>query len=177
MRLSVVNVLPVLALAFAVSTTTVYAQPPADDPIAGIDDATGDMEDLDTLTVYRLPEGRRCTVGGETFQCFNLAEYQVLLEMDQDLHHFQLSLSNAQEQIVRLERINTQLTLAIDGYESQIATLQAERTRLFERWEEENRLRLEAENRPMIGSWVAWGLAAAEAAVILGLVIAMVAGG
>lgn len=163
-------------LALAI-TTTAYAQPPVDqDPIAGIHDDTFLEDEGEELVVHFLPEGRRCEVDGEIFQCYSLSEYRVLLQMDNDLFHYQLQLENAQEAVERLERINTQLTIAMDGYESQIDTLQTERTRLFEQWQEENRLRLEAENRPNIGSWVAWGLSALEAAVIMGLVIALAAG-
>ena len=44
--------------------------------------------------------------------------------------------------------------------------LRTERNRLLERWTEENRLRLVAENRPDLGSWVAWALVAVEAVIV-----------
>jgi hypothetical protein len=155
---------------------TAQAQLPQEDPIAGMEtEGLADpVIDPETYEPYRLPEGRRCTSGGETYQCFNLEEYIQLLQIDADLRFFELSFINAQEQIVRYERIQIQLQLALDAASTQIDTLQVERTRLLGLWQEENRLRLEAENRPLWGSWIAWGLAALEAAVIAGMSIALV---
>ena len=59
--------------------------------------------------------------------------------------------------------------------EAIIETLQVERARLLAGWQEENRLRLEAENRPALGSWAAWAIAAAEAvglAILAGVIAA-----
>lgn len=132
---------------------------------------------VSAVPLYNMPAGHTCEVNGEWFRCFDLDDYVTLLRMDQDLHFYRLELVNAQEIIASLERVSSQLNLAIDGYEEQVFTLQRERDRLLRRWTSENRLRLEAENRPQIGSYVAWGLAAAEAAVLGALIIAMIAGG
>lgn len=124
---------------------------------------------------YRLPEGRRCRVGGETFQCYNLEEYKELLRMDIDLRFYEEAYPNALERINSLELIVTDLQIALDAANRQIDTLQLERDRLFNKWKKENKLRLEAENKPMIGNWFAWGLAAVEAVAILtlGLIVGL----
>lgn len=163
MRCLIASSLCVLALA-----APAMAQPSlSDDPISF---------EVEGLTNFRLPVGRRCEVNGETFQCFDLQEYRVLLQMDVDLRSFQLQLTTSLERVDRLERALMAMNRAVDGYEEQVTTLQAERARLYEQWAEENRLRLLAENKPAIGSWIAWSLAAVEAAVILGLVLAGLGG-
>jgi len=122
-------------------------------------------------TRHRLPAGRRCIVSGVPFQCFTLDEYKELLYMDIDLSYtlqmYALSLQRAN----KYERVFQLMLAAYDEHDRQIEILQQERTRLFDRWSEENRLRLEAENRPMFGSWIAWGLAAVEGAIIGGMLL------
>lgn len=120
-----------------------------------------------TYTRHRLPSGRRCMIDGESFQCFSLSEYIQLLEMDVDLQFYDAAYPIAERMIATLEGINTQLTISLDATAAQVDILSAERTRLIAKWTEENRLRLEAENKPLFGSWLAWGVAAAEAAVIV----------
>lgn len=121
---------------------------------------------------FRLPEGRRCAVATETYQCFNLGEYVELLHMDEDLRHLtQLHVSDL-ERIEALTAAATELQAAIDSADSQILTLSQERTRLTQLWEEENRLRHEAENRPE-WDWIPWTLAGglAVSTIILALIV------
>jgi hypothetical protein len=129
-----------------------------------------------TYIRYHLPEGTRCEVGGETFQCFSLEEYRQLLEMDVDLQFYDEAYPIAQQTIVNLGNLADELRLALRSADSQVATLTVENNRLLYKWTKENRLRLEAENRPMLGSWVAWGLAATEAVVITILSLVLVGG-
>ena len=75
----------------------------------------------------------------------------------------QLELREAE--IETLEGMSAELNL-------QVGTLQAERDRLFNLWKDENRRRHEAENRPAVGSWIAWSVAAVAAALALGFGIA-----
>ena len=148
------------------------------DPIAGINEPLlEDEAEEGSLQLHFLPPGIRCEFEGTTFQCFALQEYRLLLQLDNDLFHYQLRLETLEETIVSLERIQDQLNQAITGYQSQVDVLQTERRRLLERWTEENRLRLEAENVPDIGTWLAWGLVGVEAAVVIGLVVGLLVGG
>lgn len=75
------------------------------------------------------------------------------------------------------EQAITLLEETLSLQDHQIQALQEERVRLTEQWAQENKLRLEAENRPRIGSWVAWGFAAAGAIVAVTLILVMVLGG
>lgn len=133
--------------------------------------------DSTELSLYRLPEGRRCVVEGVTYQCFNLEEYKELLRIDTDLESITEKYETSLEMISHLDEVNDSLRLQIEEKEEQISILSQERDRLFNKWKEENMLRLEAENKPALGNWVAWGTAAAEAGVILGLVLALILGG
>lgn len=121
---------------------------------------------------FRLPAGHRCTVAAETYQCFDLGEYTELLHIDEDLrrltdlHIVDLSRIEALTEAVESRR------LALEAADTAINTLSLERARLTVLWEEENRLRHEAENQPD-WSWIPWTLAAAFAivAVVLAVII------
>lgn len=176
---TVTTLLAALMLTFAAPT---YAYAQCDDHSCQMPDENTESDfeaddipeyDPETYVRYRLPQGRRCTVDGQTFQCFALDEYVELLQMDVDLAFYDAAYPAAQEQILNLGNQAQQLQLALDSAESQIATLEQEVARQLERWTEENRLRLEAENRPDLGSWIAWGISAAEAVAILVMAIIM----
>lgn len=175
MRLLISTLLMALALSFA---GPVYAQDSCTDNACPLveEDPTPSF-DPELYTRYRLPEGRRCVVGGETFQCFDLAEYRTLLEMDVDLQFYDEAYPVAQATIATFEGIERDLRVALDATHSEIVTLSSERDRLYDRWVEENRLRLEAENRPMLGSFLGWGLAAAGAVAVFVLSLVIGLGG
>lgn len=163
-----VALLAALMLTFAAPTYT-YAQMPDENTEVDFesDDSYTPDFDADTYERYRLPEGRRCIVDGVTYQCFALDEYVELLEMDVDLRFYDEAYPQANQRISLLEESEAQLRLALESAESEIQILEEERTRLINNWQEENRLRLEAENRPDLGSWIAWGLAAVEAVAVV----------
>lgn len=123
-------------------------------------------------TRFRLPEGRRCTVAGATYQCFDLGEYTELLHIDEDLRHLTELHTADLARIEALTHASDELRLSLDATRSSVETLEAERLRLTNMWEEENRLRHEAENRPD-WSWIPWTLAGgfAIATLVLGIVV------
>lgn len=121
---------------------------------------------------FRLPEGHRCTVAAETYQCFDLGEYTELLHIDEDLRHLTELHAADLARIEALSHAADELRLSLDLTRANVETLEAERTRLTHLWEEENRLRHEAENRPSL-DWIPWTLAGgfAIATLVLGIVI------
>lgn len=143
-----------LALALAFAPVAAYAQPPA--------------EQAETTHVQRhhLPDGMRWSIHGETHQCFDLDEYRALLQMDQDLHAAELLIPNLESRAASYGRAAQQLQIALDLANEEIEVYEQERERLTTQWTEENRLRLEAENRPILGDWFGWGFAALEAIAI-----------
>lgn len=124
------------------------------------------------ITRFRLPEGRRCTVAAEVYQCYNLGEFRELLHIDADLRHLTEQHTLDLARIEALTQADSELRLSLTTTREMVTTLEAERTRLTEMWEEENRLRHEAENRPD-WSWLPWTLAAgfAIATLVLGIVV------
>lgn len=121
---------------------------------------------------YRLPLGRRCSVATDTFQCFNLDEYRELLLMDEDLRYLNGLHSADIERIVVLTHASDELTASLEAANSSLSLLEAERLRLNALWEEENRLRHEAENRPD-WNWIPWTLAGgfAIATAVLAIIV------
>lgn len=121
---------------------------------------------------YRLPLGRRCVVLSQTYQCFNLEEYRELLLMDEDLRYLNRLHTADVARISSLTHAADELTLSLESANSSISLLEAERLRLNSMWEEENRLRHEAENRPD-WNWIPWTLAGgfAIATVILSVIV------
>jgi hypothetical protein len=162
-----------LALVLLLGTSLVAApalgQPNPDNPLED------EGHEYDQIT--HIPLGRRCVVDGEIFQCYNLEEFRQLLGFDVDFHYLQLEVLELRDLNLSLTEVIRLQGESIELQAQSIDLLQAERSRLVQKWTDENRLRLEAENRPMIGSWVAWGLVAAEAAVILGMVLVLLVGG
>ena len=124
-----------------------------------------------------LPESVQTDIQGVRHQCFDLGGYTTLLRLS-------VERDTAIQQVALLQSANDGFEQAITLLEEtlslqdhQIQALQEERVRLTEQWAQENKLRLEAENRPRIGSWVAWGFAAAGAIVAVTLILVMVLGG
>ncbi|HEY8542913.1 MAG TPA: hypothetical protein VIL29_11055 [Pseudothermotoga sp.] len=123
-------------------------------------------------TRFRLPEGRRCTVAAQTYQCFDLGEYSDLLRMDEDLRYLTQAHAIDLQRIEALTTASEELRLALDSAQNQIEILTDERERLTTMWQEENRLRHEAENQTD-WSWIPWTLTGvlAVSTVILAIIV------
>lgn len=121
---------------------------------------------------FRLPDGHRCAVAAQTYQCFDLGEYTELLHMDEDLRHLTELHAADLARIESLTHASDELRLSLDATRANVETLEAERLRLTTMWEEENRLRHEAENRPD-WNWIPWTIAGgfAIATLILGIIV------
>lgn len=124
-------------------------------------------------TPFRLPDHVTVQVDGVRHEAFALEGFRELLLMDEDLRHF-VTMNPLLER--RLEVCTEQLTAALSAADlrlQDISTLRSERDRLQTAWTEENRLRLEAENVPDIGTWLGYGLAGVfgVATVVLAIVL------
>ena len=124
-----------------------------------------------------LPAGTRVGVGtpGEA-QCYDVVGFKELLKLDSQFSSAEqmndlLSQKTAeQDNIIQYqqEEIKIRANTAL--------ILQTENTRLFEQWKDENKKRLEAENRPSwTPSWIPWAVAGAAvvAAGVLGGVLVL----
>lgn len=119
-----------------------------------------------------FPTGSPCLQAGVRHQCYDLENYRLLLQFNEELTLSRQRVSLLTERLEIAQRVSTSLQRAVDAQETQISTLSQERDRLFERWQEENRLRHEAENMPDFMSWLGWGIAAAAVAALLGMILA-----
>lgn len=128
----------------------------------------------DTIIRFRLPPGMRCQQSGQTYQCFNLGEYQALLQIDEDLHFLTEAHTADLAQIGALTHAGDELHLSLDAASSQIITLTAERTRLTQQWQQVDQALREAQHRPD-WSWIPWSLAVALAVttIVLGLILGL----
>jgi len=61
--------------------------------------------------------------------------------------------------------------------EEKNAILVSENARIYLKWEEEKKLRIKEQHKPTFGNPIAWGIAGAEAGVIIALILAMALGG
>jgi len=91
--------------------------------------------------------------------------------LDFDLVATRALVANLERSLELSERARGLLSQAYDSSLADIDILQSERNRLEAQWVEENRLRLEAENKPEISKWLGWGLASALAVAIVSIVV------
>ena len=115
----------------------------------------------------RFPGHTTVQVGGERHEAFDLGGFTELLRIDADLVLYSLEAANLREQVAQCTSGMEALQRAVDASTAISGLLEAERVRLLEMWERENRLRLEAENSPSILAALGWGLAAAFAVATL----------
>jgi hypothetical protein len=129
-----------------------------------------------TYTPHRLPNGTRLAVAGQTYQGFNIGEYQELLRLDSDWYYLSILTVNQQNQIASLQTVIENQTSALEVSASEITLLQTERTRLLTEWQEAD-ARLVAEmNKTNLFEIIGWSLAGgfALSTIILTLILALV---
>lgn len=107
----------------------------------------------------KLPIGIPCEVEGRRYRCFTLNEMKELFIMENELRYFKTNYTNMFDKNLVLEQEIVQWELKFDASEEQNVFLTEDRERITLKWEEENRLRLKAENTPKFGNPLAWGLA------------------
>lgn len=148
----------------------------AQDPLDGLNgDGTILVEELPEMT--KLPSGIPCEVEGTRYQCFTLDEMKELLMLENELRFFETNYINMFKKVSLMEDENRLLKGQIFSLEEDVVTLTLDRERIYLKWEEENKLRLKAENKPNFGNPIAWGIVGVEASVIIGLILGMVLGG
>jgi hypothetical protein len=161
----------ILALALLVPASA-YAQ----DPLAGLEgDGTIVVEELNEGS--KLPTGMPCEVEGTRYQCFTLDEMKELLMLENELRYFETNYIQIFKKASLLEGENRLLKVQLFSVEEQLSVMTLDRERIFLKWEEENKLRLKAENKPNFGNPIAWGIVGVEASVIIGLILGMVLSG
>lgn len=108
-------------------------------------------------------------INGERHEAFNLGGFTRLLHIDAEVVHLRRANAILDANVRALENANIALHGALDTTQRDYEVLQAERNRLQQRWADENRRRLEAENVPNIGGIVGWVFAVVFAVTSLSL--------
>lgn len=122
----------------------------------------------------RFPESIQVTYQGETYRAFNLGNFKELLVMDAELSRALSLLSIQEQKIVNLEESYTYCIAAIKVEQDTVETLTSYSEYLFKRWEEENKLRHEAENKPRLGTILGWSTSAVFGVLSLVLITHLV---
>jgi hypothetical protein len=126
-------------------------------------------------TLLELPKGKTFQKGSESLRGYTLEEFKVVLKIHTDYKSWGKQVFKYKKLVNDLTELGQTYSKQLILRAKQLATANKDRVRLTEKWREENRLRHLAENRPMIGSWVAWAAAAgfaALSAVLAGVLIA-----
>jgi len=162
----------VFVMAVAFNTHAFVAPVYAQDPLAGLNgDGTVEVELPEEES--KIPLGKPCEVDGVRYQCFTLEEMKDLLAFEAELRYFETSYIQMFQKVDLLEEEVRLKDVQIFELEEQKLVLKGERDRLYSKWEEENRLRLECENKPKFGNPIAWGLAGSFLLSTIGLSLAL----
>lgn len=122
---------------------------------------------------YRLPAGKRFDDPPRIL--YTLEEFKVILKMDVDLEFYEKTqLPKIKAEVELLRKSLEAQTEVIKSKDTQLSIANQDRTRLTEKWSQENKARLECENKPKFGSWIAWTIAAVMAASALSLGIVLI---
>lgn len=108
----------------------------------------------------RFPQHVTAVINGERHEAFNLGGFVELLRMDADLAAAAQELLLLREYKVHADAAIGSLYTALDLSHQQLAAISQDRNRLYQDWQRENLARRQAENKPHIGSWLGWSLAA-----------------
>ena len=124
--------------------------------------------------LLELPMGRPIQTPQGRLQGFNLDEFKLILRIHTDYRAWGKQVPLLLLQTKDLTDLVENHKLQIKLLQEQKTTLEAEIPRLTKKWSDENLKRLQCENKPALGSWIAWGAAALLAistAVLTGVVI------
>jgi len=124
--------------------------------------------------LLELPVGRPVQTPQGRLQGFNLDEFKLILRIHTDYRSWGKQVPLLLLQVKDLTDLVENHRLQIKLLQEQKTTLEAEIPRLTKKWSDENLKRLQCENKPALGSWIAWGAAALLAistAVLTGVVI------
>ncbi len=113
-------------------------------------------------------------IDGEIHFCFTEEGTKDLVNITNERDHCHEIEATLEEKLtLQLQKIAAMEEVVKIRTES-VGVLKTENERLFQKWEKENKLRHEAEQKPQFGSWVAWGTAGffvVTTAVLTGIVI------
>jgi hypothetical protein len=112
-----------------------------------------------------LPPGKPVQSGSELLRGYSLEEFKIVLRIHADYRAWGIQVPVLKEEVKHYEGLVENLYKQLKLQEENTTLLKEDRARLYEKWQTDNRLRHECENKPAFGSWVAWTAAAVMTAV------------
>jgi hypothetical protein len=135
--------------------------------------------------VYRLPEGVVWSEDGaedengdvvvNSYMCYDLDGFKLLLHMDNDLRAAELQLPVLKLELSSLYIANKELQEALAEAEKQLDEVSKDRERISEQWKKDNLAKHKAENRPVFPSAVPWIISGVLAMALAGTIVGVVA--
>jgi len=121
-----------------------------------------------------LPRGESVQGQRGMLRGYALEEFKILLRIYADYRSWGNQVSNLQKEVNNFRKLSALNRKHLRIQDEEVDLLKKENTRLFEKWQRDNQLKHECENRPSLGSWIAWTAAAAAAvvaAVLVGVIL------
>lgn len=135
-----------------------------------------------TYEIYRLPEGYEWSDNSvkddegntvtRTYMCYDWDQYVLLLNMDVDLQAAEGKIPNLTAAVAELRSSNDLRVQALIESNKQVQLIEKDRQRISLKWEKDNEAKHKAENKPMFGSWLPWGVSGVLAGVLAGVLLA-----
>lgn len=116
-----------------------------------------------------LPPGKPIQSGSEALKGYTLEEFKILLRIHANYRNWGLQVPLLEKKSKDSESLANVRAKQLEIQDLEIDLLKRERTRLFEKWKQDNKLRHECENKPAFGNWIAWTAAAVMTAVAITL--------
>jgi hypothetical protein len=117
----------------------------------------------------KMPKGKIIN----NLKSYTLEEMKVILSINADYKSWFFQIPLKDQQIKGLTAISKNLSEQMKTTQADVKILREDRDRLYKKWVDENKKRHLAENRPQIGSWIAWTAAvvATVAAAVLSVIL------
>lgn len=127
------------------------------------------------VELLELPKGTHLVVDGMGYRAYTFQDLKLIAHIYADYRSWGQQIPDLNRQIELYTELSINQYRQISSLSADQEVMRKENKRLLDKWETENKLRHEAENRPWWGNWAAWGVAAvatATVAVLTGVLIA-----
>lgn len=121
-----------------------------------------------------LPKGSYVSVGEKKLRAYTLEEFKIVLHIYADYKAWHVQVPKLKDQVLKLTELSQNRERQLKLADANIKILEGERKLLTEKWEKENKLRHECENKPAFGSWIAWSTAGAMGLVATVLAVVLI---
>ncbi len=120
-----------------------------------------------------LPPGKWHDIDGKSYMCYDLTGFKQLVLLAMERNKLVVDVNTLTKQMSLLRDITGLQEKVIAVRDQQVALIKGENERMFKLWQEENKKRHDAEERPDWSAILGWGTAgvfAVSTAVLVGVV-------